>query len=113
MKCVARVSDSLVFARFGGEGGKLLQMESRELQNGEEGELTKERQEGEEREVTKVARAPCLEFSSCGPRISAIELSSPTPSPIAAVKIPQETFKGSVELNLLLFEAPVASRVRY
>jgi len=64
MKCVARVSDSLVFARFGGEGGKLLQMESRELQNGEEGELTKERHEEEEGEVTKVARAPCLDSSS-------------------------------------------------
>ena len=64
MKCVARVKDSLVFARFGGEGGKLLQMERRELQKGEEGELTKERQEGEEGEVTKVARAPCLDSSS-------------------------------------------------
>jgi len=64
MKWVARVSDSLVFARFGGEGGKLLQMERREVQKGEEGGLMKERQEGEEGDVTKVARAPCLDSSS-------------------------------------------------
>ena len=48
MKWVARVSDSLVFARLGGEGGWLLQMETRELQNGDEGELTKAKQEGED-----------------------------------------------------------------
>ena len=81
MKWVARVSDSLVFARFGGEVGWLLQMETRELQNGDEGELTKARQEGEDGEVTKVARAPCLE-SSFRFRTSAIELSSPPASPI-------------------------------
>ena len=81
MKCVARVSDSLVLARFGGEGGMLLQMERRELQKGEEGELTKARQEGEEGVVTKVARAPCL-GSSVGLRSSDIELSSRGPSPI-------------------------------
>ena len=39
MKWVARVGDSLVLAKLGGEGGKLLQMETRELQKGEEGEL--------------------------------------------------------------------------
>ena len=81
MKWVARVGDSLVFARFGGEVGWLLQMEIRELQNGDEGELTKARQEGEDGEVTKVARAPCLE-SSFRVRTSAIELSSPPASPI-------------------------------
>ena len=63
MKWVARVGDSLVFAKLGGEGGKLLQMETRELQKGEEGELMKERQEGDEGDVTNVARAPCLAFS--------------------------------------------------
>ena len=81
MKCVARVRDSLVLARFGGEGGALLQMDRRELQKGEE--LRKERQEGEDGEVTKVARAPCLE-SSFDRRTSSMELSSPPPSPIAA-----------------------------
>jgi len=89
MKWVASVSDSLVFARFGGVGGKLLQMERRELQKGEEGEFTKERQEGEEGEVTKVARAPCLDSSSSfGLRTSAIELSSPPFSPIVAAENP-------------------------
>ena len=63
MKWVASVGDSLVLAKLGGEGGKLLQMETRELQKGEEGELMKERQEGDEGDVTNVARAPCLTFS--------------------------------------------------
>jgi len=66
MKWVARVGDSLVLAKLDGEGGKLLQMEARELQKGEEGEegeLMKERQEGDEGDVTNVARAPCLAFS--------------------------------------------------
>jgi len=83
MKWVARVGDSLVLAKLGGEGGKLLQMETRELQKGEEGELMKERQEGDEGDVTNVARAPCLAFSFSF-KISLIELSSPAPSPIAA-----------------------------
>ena len=63
MKWVAMVGDSLVLAKLGGEGGKLVQMEARELQKGEEGELMKERQEGDEGDVTNVARAPCLAFS--------------------------------------------------
>ena len=63
MKWVARVVDSLVLAKLGGEGGKLLQMETRELQKGEEGELMKDRQEGDEGDVTNVAGAPCLAFS--------------------------------------------------
>ena len=85
MKWVARVGDSLVLAKLGGEGGKLLQMETRELQKGEEGELMKERQEGDEGDVTNVARAPCLAFSN----ISPIELSSPAPSPIVAQPRPK------------------------
>ena len=86
MKCVARVRDSLVLARFGGGEGMSLQMERRELQKGEEGELTKARQEGEEGELTKVARAPCLE-SSFERRTSSIELSRLPPSPIEAKHI--------------------------
>ena len=78
-----------------------MQMDRRELQKGEEGELTKARQEGEEGVVTKVARAPCL-GSSVGLRSSDIELSRRGPSPMV-VKIPWSVFE--VDLNKLLAKA--------